>query len=354
MPKRIRKRPKEVGLPPGTLISSREEKAEKVRITIMDYGERELEEKDTETIEECFPCRDKPTVTWININGVHHIDTVEKVGKHFDLHPLTLEDIVDTGQRPKIEDYEDYIFIVLKMLHHNEEEGEIQTEQVSLILGSNFVISFQEREGDVFDPVRERIRRGKGRIRKMGADYLAYALIDTIVDNYFLIPEKLGEKIESMEEELITNPTPQTLQAIHVLRREMISLRKSIWPLREVISVVARGESELIHESTRIYLRDVYDHTIQVIDIVETSRDVLSGMLDIYLSSISNRMNQVMKLLTMVATIFVPLTFIAGVYGMNFKYMPELERHWGYPLVLLVMVAVGISMLGYFRRKKWL
>jgi len=354
MLKRIRKRPKEAGLPPGTLISSREEKAEKVRITIMDYGERELEEKDTETIEECFPSREKPTVTWININGVHHIDTVEKVGKHFDLHPLTLEGIVDTGQRPKIEDYEDYIFIVLKMLHHNEEEGEIQTEQVSLILGSNFVISFQEREGDVFDPVRERIRRGKGRIRKMGADYLAYALIDTIVDNYFLIPEKLGEKIESMEEELITNPTPQTLQAIHALRREMISLRKSIWPLREVISVVARGESELIHESTRVYLRDVYDHTIQVIDIVETSRDVLSGMLDIYLSSISSRMNQVMKVLTIVATIFIPLTFIAGVYGMNFKYMPELERHWGYPLVLLVMVAVGISMLGYFRRKKWL
>jgi magnesium transporter len=223
-----------------------------------------------------------------------------------------------------------------------------------LILGSNLVISFQERKGDVFNPVRERIRTGKGRIRKMGADYLAYALIDTIVDNYFIIPEKLGERIESIEEELVANPTPETLQAIHTLKRKLIFLRKSLWPLREVISGLQRTESTLIHESTDIYLRDVYDHTIQVIDTIETSRDILSGMLDIYLSSISNRMNQVMKVLTIIATIFIPLTFIAGIYGMNFVYMPELGSPWGYPVVLLVMAGIGILMLVYFKRKKWL
>jgi len=223
-----------------------------------------------------------------------------------------------------------------------------------LILGSNFVISFQEREGDVFNPIRERIRSGKGRIRKMGADYLTYTSIDTIVDNYFISLEKLGEEIESMEEELVTNPTPETLQAIHHLKREMIFLRKSVWPLREVVSLLERGESVLIHESTRIYLRDVYDHTIQVIDTIETSRDMLSGMLDIYLSSISNRMNQVMKVLTIIATIFIPLTFIVGIYGMNFGHMPELESPWGYPVVLLVMAGISILMLVYFKRKKWL
>jgi len=350
----IKKRSKKVGLPPGTLVHIGEKKTDKVRITIIDYDEANFEEKEIKTVEECFPFKNKPTVTWINIDGIHDIKIIEKIGKHFDLHPLILEDIVNTGQRPKIEDFGDYIFVVLKMLYYNEKEDEIQAEQVSLILGSNFVISFQEREGDVFNPIRERIRSGKGRIRKMGADYLAYALIDTIVDSYFIILEKLGEKIESTEEELVTNPTPETLQAIHHLKREMIFLRKSVWPLREVVNRLERGESTLIHESTGIYLRDVYDHTIQVIDAIETSRDMLSGMLDIYLSSVSNRMNQIMKVLTIIATIFMPLTFIAGIYGMNFEFMPELAWPWGYPLVLLVMVVIGISMLIYFRRKKWL
>jgi magnesium transporter len=350
----IRKRSKKVGLPPGTLVSLGEEKAEKIGISLIDYDEANFEEKEIKGVEECFPFKNKPTVTWINIDGIHDIEIIEKIGKHFDLHPLTLENILNTEQRPKIEDFDDYIFIALKMLYHDEKEGEIQTEQVSLILGSNFVISFQEREGDVFNPVRERIRTGKGRIRKMGADYLAYALIDTIVDNYFIIPEKLGERIESIEEELVANPTPETLQAIHTLKRKLIFLRKSLWPLREVISGLQRTESTLIHESTDIYLRDVYDHTIQVIDTIETSRDILSGMLDIYLSSISNRMNQVMKVLTIIATIFIPLTFIAGIYGMNFVYMPELGSPWGYPVVLLVMAGIGILMLVYFKRKKWL
>jgi magnesium transporter len=240
------------------------------------------------------------------------------------------------------------------MLDYDREESKIKVEQVSLILGENFVISFQETEGDIFNPIRERVRNNKGRVRKMGADYLAYVLIDAVVDNYFLILEALGEQIESMEEELVANPTPETLQTIHNLKREMIFLRKSVWPLRELISGLERGESALIRESTGIYLRDVYDHTIQVIDTVETFRDMLSGMLDIYLSSVSNRMNEVMKVLTIIATIFIPLTFLAGIYGMNFEFMPELRWHWSYPLVWCVMIVIGVAMIFYFKRKKWL
>jgi magnesium transporter len=261
---------------------------------------------------------------------------------------------MNTGQRPKMEDFDDYLFIVLKMFHYDEKENETKTEQVSLILSTNYVISFQESEGDVFDPIRERMRTDRGRIRKMGADYLAYTLIDAIVDNYFMVLEKIGEKIEDIEDELVKNPTPEVLQTIHRLKRELIFLRKSVWPLREVISRLERWESPLINKSIDIYLRDVYDHTIQVIDSLETFRDMLSGMLDIYLSSVSNRMNEVMKVLTIIATIFIPLTLIAGIYGMNFRYMPELDWVWGYPMVYVIMLAISAVMLMYFRRKKWL
>jgi magnesium transporter len=350
----IKKRSKKAGLPPGTLVHIGEKKVERAKITIIDYDEGQFKEEEIERVEECFPFRDKPYVTWINIDGVHQVAILEKLGKHFDLHPLLLEDIMHTEQRPKMEDFGDYIFVVLKVLYWDEKDNEIKPEQVSLILGSTFVISFQEGAGDVFNPIRERIRKAKGRIRKMKADYLAYALVDTIVDHYFIVLEKLGEKIENMEEDLVTNPTPETLQAIHTLKRELIFLRKSVWPLREAVNSLERGESSLIHESTDIYLRDVYDHTIQVIDTIETFRDMVSVMLDIYLSSVSNKMNEVMKVLTIIATIFIPLTFIASIYGMNFKYIPELEWHWGYPAILFVMVAVGISMLAFFRRKRWL
>jgi magnesium transporter len=240
------------------------------------------------------------------------------------------------------------------MLDYNDKSNEIESEQMSLVLGPNFVFSFQEREGDIFDPIRDRIRNSKGRIRKMGADYLAYSLLDSIVDNYFIILEKLGEKIEFLEEKLVTHPTPETLQTIHHLKREMIFLRKAVWPLREVVNGLERGESSLIKESTRVYLRDVYDHSIQVIDTIETLRDMVSGMLDIFLSSISNRLNSVMKVLTIIATIFMPLTFLAGIYGMNFRYMPELEWRWGYPFIWLIMVGIGVFMLLYFKKKKWL
>ena len=354
MSKLIKKRSEKTGLPPGTLVHIGEKKAETPKITIMDYDETHFQEKEIKTIEECFLFKDTPTVTWINIDSLHQVEILEKLGECYGFHPLVLEDILNTDQRPKMEDYGEYLYIVLRILNYDDKSGEIESEQISLILGPNFIISFQEKEGTFFNPVRERIRNGKGRIRKMGPDYLAYALLDLIVDNYFVIMEKLGEKIEFLEEELVTQPGPETLQTIHHLKREMIFFRKAVWPLREVIGSLERGESPLVKGTSRVYLRDVYDHTIQVIDTIETFRDMVSGMLDIYLSSISNRLNAVMKVLTIIATIFMPLTFLAGIYGMNFKYMPELEWCWGYPVIWVIMVGIGVSMLLYFRKKKWL
>jgi len=355
MPRGMKKMSKKVGLPPGTLVHIGEKKTEKIRISVIEYSEEQFQEKEIDNIEVCFPPKDQNTITWINIDGVHNLNFIEKIGKCFNLHSLTLEDIVNTGQYPKIEDYGNYLYIVLKMLYYDRINNEIEVEQVSLCLGSNFVISFQEETGrDVFNSVRERIRNGKGRMRKMGADYLVYSLIDAIVDSYFLILEDIGEKIEIFEEQVVSTPTEKVFHEIHNFKREMIFLRKSVWPLREVVAAMERGDSSLIQESMHIYFRDVYDHTIRVIETIETFRDLLSGILDIYLSSISNRINSVMKVLTIIATIFMPLTFMAGVYGMNFKYMPELEWRWGYPLILMVMAFIGISMLVYFRIKKWL
>ena len=355
MVKMIKKRSQKAGLPPGTLIHIGEQRAESAKITVIDYDDAGFLEKELKTVEECFPYKDKPSITWINIDGIHQKEVLEKLSGHFGFHPLVMEDIMNTDQRPKMEDYADYLYIVLKMLYYNDKDNAITTEQISLIIAPHIVISFQEGlEGDVFGPLRERLRNDKGRIRKMGADYLAYSMLDAVVDSYFMILEKLGERIELLEDELISAPATATLHEIHYLKREMIFLRKAVWPLRELINTLMRGESPLIHESMKIYFRDVYDHTIQVIDTIETLRDMVSGMLDIYLSSVSNRLNAVMKVLTIIATIFIPLTFIVGVYGMNFKYMPELEWRFGYPMLWLVMIAIGISMLLFFRRKKWL
>lgn len=354
MARLIKERARKSGLPPGTLVHIGEKSGKDVHITVIDYDEGHLQEIEIKTIEQCFPFKDKSTVTWINIEGLHQSDIIESLGDCFGLHPLVMEDILNTDQRPKVEDYKDYLYIVLKMLH-NVKGPEIVTEQISLILNPNFVISFQEGiEGDVFSPVRERLRGGKGRIRGMGADYLAYSLIDAIVDNYFSILEGIGERIEDIEEEVVTNPQKGTVHSIHELKREMIFLRKAVWPLREVISTLQRGDSPLIKNTTAVYLRDVYDHTIQVIDAIETSRDMLSGMLDIYLSSISNRMNEIMKFLTIIGTIFIPLTFIVGIYGMNFQFMPELKWQYGYFAVMVFMFAISIIMLFYFKKKRWL
>ncbi|MCK5217692.1 MAG: magnesium/cobalt transporter CorA [Methanosarcinales archaeon] len=342
-----------MGLPPGTLVHIGERKAEKHRITIIDYDEIQFQERKLETIEESFPFKDTSTITWINIDGLHKLEIIEKIGKHFNIHPLVLEDITNTEQRPKMEDFDDYLFLILKMICFEEKNKRIKVEQVGLILGSNFVISFREEEGNIFDPVRQRIISKKGRIRKKGADYLAYALIDVIVDSYFLILEKIGDQIEDLEEDLMDGPRQETMQAIHSLKREMLQFRKSVWPLQEMISKLEKGESEMFNESTEIYLKDVHDHTIHVIDTIEIFHDMLSGLLDLYISSVSNKMNEIMKVLTIIATIFIPLTFIAGVYGMNFRYMPILEWRYGYPMVLLVMLIIGVGMIIYTRKREW-
>jgi magnesium transporter len=344
---------KRIGLPPGTLPANGTNPDPAVKITVIDYDATHFQEKTVEKISECFPFRDTETVTWINVDGLGNPKLIEDLGKCFTIHPLILDDIFNTGQRPKMEDQDQYIYLNVKMLTYIETSKVIKIEHISMVIGHNFLISFQEDIGDVFDPVRERIRKD-GRIRKFGPDYLAYALIDGIVDNYFAVMEKLEEQVEDLEEELVTNPTQASLQKISRLKKDMIFLRKSVWPLREMINNLERSESRLIQESTRIYLRDVYNHTIQVIDTLETFRDMVSGMIDIYLSGLSYRMNEIMKVLTLIATIFIPLTFVVGLYGMNFRNMPEIEWEYGYYAVLAVMALMVIGMLTYFRKKKWI
>jgi magnesium transporter len=341
-----------IGLPPGMIMETAKTSQEAL-ITVFDYDAKGFQEKKVQRVEECFPFKESSTVTWINIEG---IDTkvIQEIGQYFGVHPLVCEDIVYLGQRPKMEDYDDHIFIVFKMIYFNTKLNEIVDEQVSLILGSNFVISIQEQEGDVFDPIRERIREYKGRVRTMGADYLAYVLLDAVIDNYYVILETREEDIERLEDEIVANPRNELGQAIHQLKKDMIYLLKQIWPLREVIGGLQRSESKLIKKQTGIFLRDVYDHVIQVVDTIESFRDIVSGLHDIYLASISNRMNEVMKVLTVFAAVFIPLTFIAGVYGMNFEFMPELKWRYGYFILLGFMVCVTIGMLAYFKRKKWI
>lgn len=350
-----------LGRRPGSRGGAAAAPPPRLRITIMDYDEAHLEERQVASVEECYAYKDSPTVTWINIDGLRDVEAIEKLGTRFGLHPLILEDILNTSERPKIEDYGDYLFCVLKVFCANGGSADAQAcgspiLQASIVLGSNFVISFGERETPIFEPVRERLRKAKGvgRLRKSGADYLAYALIDAIVDSYFEILEQLGEEVEDLEDDLIAEPRRELLQRIHGLKRDMIGLRKSVWPLREVVNAMERLETPLITLATDVFLRDVYDHTIQVIDNVETYRDILSGMLETYLSSVSYRMNEVMKVLTIIATIFIPLTFIVGVYGMNFRHMPELEWRSGYFIVWGVIVVVALAMLAFFKRKKWM
>jgi magnesium transporter len=350
----IKKSSKKAGMSPGTLVHVGEQKIDQARITLINYDEDRLEEKEFQRIEEVFPHKETPPVTWINIDGLHEVEVIEKIGTHFDIHPLTMEDIVNTGQRPKVEDFEDYIYLVFKTLKFDEKIGHLSSEQVSLILGPQYLISFQETEGDVFNVVRERIRKGRVHIRKSGPEYLAYALIDAVVDHYFLILEKMGERIEHFEEQLHVQPTPEILQAIYDLKRELIYFRKQVWPIREVLSIWQKTESSIIQETNKVFISDVYDHTIQVIDTIESFRDIISGMMDLYLSTVSNKMNEVMKVLTIMATIFIPLTFVAGIYGMNFKFMPELEWKWSYLVLWILLIVIFCGMIFYFRRKKWL
>ncbi len=352
MPGVVKKRSAKAGLPPGSLIHIGEKHRDKAKITLCVYDETHIQEREIQTLEGTLPPEGGP-ITWIHVDGLHETRLLEQMGSAFGLHPLILEDILNTEQRPKSEDHGEYLYIVLR-LFHEDAGGELIPEQVSIVFGRNWLISLQEKEGSLFDPIRERLRNEKGRLRKAGADYLAHALLDAIVDSYFAILDTFGEKIENLEDALIGRPAPQTLRAIQALKREVILLRKSVWPLREMIGGLGRSDSPLIREPSVIYFRDVYDHAVQVIDTIETYRDMLAGMLDIYLSSISNRMNEIMKVLTIIATIFMPLSFLAGVYGMNFKYMPELEWRWGYFALWGLMIAIVLVMLIAFRRKKWL
>lgn len=348
------RRGSQIGLAPGALVHVGEKKVEKVVIRVLAYNSEKLIERKLEKVEECLEFKDQPDLNlWIDVDGLDRVDIIGKLGGYFNIHPLTLEDILNTRQRPKTEDYDSYIYSVLKMILLDTKTKEITIDQVSIIIGPNYVLSFQERDGNIFDQVRERFENPASRLRKSGVDYLAYGLIDAVIDNYFLILEHFGDKIEYLEEGLVLYPRPETLKTIQKYKRDMIILRKSIWPLRELINGLQRVESDLIKGTTRVYLRDVYDHTIQVIDTVEDFRDILSSMVDIYLSSISFRMNEVMEVLTVIATIFIPLTFISGVYGMNFKYMPELNWRWGYPTVMFAMILLAVSMFIYFKKRKW-
>jgi len=340
------------GAPPGTIVYFGEDRTDKVKLTLIEYNETEVIEKEFYALDECMNLINPKMVKWINVDGIHNVEMIERIGKQFNIHPLTLEDIANTSQRAKFEDFDNYVVSIMKMLNY---DTELASEQLCVILMDGLVISFQEAHGgDAFDMIRNRIRSGKGRIRKMGADYLAYALLDAVVDCYFNILEKIGDKIELLEDDLITEPTKETMQKLHFMKREMIFVRKAVWPMRELINNFERSETELIKPSTDIYLRDVLDHTVRVIDTVETYRDLLSGMMDIYLSSVSNRMNEIMKVLTIITTIFVPVTFIAGVYGMNFENMPELKSQWGYTITWVVMITIIGSLLIYFRKRKWL
>ncbi len=345
---------KKIGEPPGTLLYTGESEKDKVKIRIIDYNEKDFKISEDEHLPENFEKREKNYIRWIDIKGIKKIEVIEELGKGFNLHPLVLEDIVNPHQRPKFEDYTQYIFIIIKRLIWNEKENEFTSEQISLILGSNFLISIHEQESNLFTPIVERIKVSKGRVRNMEADYLLYALLDVVIDNYFIVQEVLGELIEEIEDVLISDPKIETLQSIYQLKRDIIDLRKSIWPLRAVINNLQREQSDLISDHMQIYLRDIYDHIFRISDSLENYRDIISGMLDMYLSSVSNKMNEIMKVLTIISTIFIPLSFLAGLYGMNFAFMPELHNPFGYPTLLIVMVSILTVMLFYFRRKGWI
>ncbi|HUT77250.1 MAG TPA: magnesium/cobalt transporter CorA [Polyangia bacterium] len=348
------------GLAPGTLIHIGERKAERVRLTLVEYDEGRFAEREIATVEEAFPFAQAPTVTWLNVDGLHDIGTLERIGERFGVHHLVLEDILNTGQRPKVEFFESHVFLTSKVVARGPGGAGLDAEQVSLLLGERFVISFQEKATDLFAPILARIREGKGRIRRLGSDYLAYALLDAVTDNCFFVLEEMGEQVEALEERLIQSADRDSLGSIHALKRELVSLRRAIWPLRELISALQREESPFVSDAIDAYLRDLYDHTIQVIDSVESYRETLAGLTDLYLSSVNARTNEVMKVLTIIATIFIPLTFVAGIYGMNFDTsasafnMPELGWPFGYLGVLGVMGAIAAGMLVYFKRKRWL
>ena len=344
---------RKIGQIPGSVIYTGEKSNQKLFIEAFDYNKDKCVIKELLNVEECFEF-EPGSITWININGLNHVNAIEKIGEHYELHPLVLEDIVNISQRPKIDEYDNYIFVVLKMLYYDKDEN-IISEQVSFILGEDYVLSFQEAEGDVFDEVRERIKQAKGRVRSMQSDYLLYILIDAIVDHYFSVIEVLGNKIEDFETDIFSgNLTDDVSQNIQNLKREILRVRRAIFPLREVINRIEKNENTLIQKKTITYYRDIYDHLIQVSENIDIYREMLWSLMDMYMTTISNKMNEVMKVLTIMASIFIPLTFIAGIYGMNFEYIPELRYKYSYFILWGVMIIMFLGMLYYFKKKKWL
>ncbi len=354
MPKRVTKLSGKESLPPGSLVHVGSEVTGPIRITVLKYDGQGMQTLEDPDLTQLKVLQDDPAVVWFRVEGVHQVEVIARLGEIFNLHPLVQEDIVNTQQRPKLEEYDNYLFLVLKDLSYDPQKQEIISRQVSIVLGKGWVLSFIEGGRDPFTAVTERVTGGRGRIRQRGADYLAYTLLDSVVDHYFGVLEGLAESTQELEDELESASEQQVLHGLHRLKRQGLRLRKAVWPLREVAGWLERAEHELIDHSVRPYLRDVYDHTVQIIDATESLRDSLASLMDLYLSVVSNRMNQIMKVLTIIATLFIPLTFIAGLYGMNFKYMPELEWHWGYFACLGLMGLVSLGMLYYFWRKRWL
>lgn len=349
--KYLQNRTQKSGLPPGFLPTEVADK-EKSEIHLFQYNEQVLVDKPVDSIEEISIPNN--TVSWINIDGIKDSDTLISVGKKFGLHPLLLEDIASNDQRPKIEEQENQLFITLRMMEYFDSTDTFDSDQISFVLGKDYLLTFQEKKGDNFHSNRERIRNAKGKIRKCGADYLLYSLLDTIVDNYYVVLEKTGEKIENLELELIEKADKSHLQELYVLKNDVFYLKKLTWPLRELINKLIRDSNYLIKDETRMYFKDVYDHCLHIIDTIESYRDLLASMMDLYLNSVSNRLNEVMKILTVISTIFIPLTFITSVYGMNFKYMPELEMKYSYPILIVVMLIIISAQLYYFKKKRWL
>jgi magnesium transporter len=354
MSESLRSASRKAGLPPGSLVHVGEVLETEARITIVDYNKDIIEEQTVESIEQILQYREKDTVTWVNIEGLGNVELIGAIGDYFNIHPLVLEDILNTHQRPKLEDYDDYSYCVLKEILLAEDGVSVEYEQISMLILKDFVFTFREKQDELFEPIRRRLRSSKGNFRSQGADYLAYVILDTIVDSYFTLQDSIDDIIDSIEEELLTDPTKDTMATIQRLKHELIIIRRSISPLREMLNAILRSESPLIEEKTLIYFRDISDHVLRISESIESSRDMVAGLLDIYITSISNKMNEIMKVLTVFASIFIPLTFIAGIYGMNFEYMPELKWKWAYPALWGAFVTITVLLLVYFKKKKWL
>jgi magnesium transporter len=342
------------GLPPGSLVHVGEVHAHEHKISVVNYNKSTLKKHTVKSIDELLLYKTTDTITWVIVDGLKDVSIIDAIGQYFDIHPLVLEDILNTHQRPKFEEFNDYLYVVIKAISLGNEEFNVKYEQISLLILNNFVFTFMEKPDALFDPILNRLDNDKSQIRNLGADYLAYIIMDTVVDEYFALQDAFDELIEAVEDKLLSDPSSETLATIQKIKRELIFLRRTVSPLRELLAAIQRSESPLINEKTRRYFGDIYDHAIRITEAIESYRDLIAGMLDIYLSSVSNKMNETMKVLTVFASIFIPLTFIAGVYGMNFEYMPELKWRWGYPVLWVFFISVSVFLLRFFKKKKWL